>query len=262
MRQAHDGNSAEALPTAAEETPEVDNILFSRPSLYTVIGILTLAVLFCAGVLAYTVRRNDLLKSEYYRLMAAVAERGSKGARSTFDPDFPDTVETMGPGPKVEDTTRDILMLLVTRKPISNIPHPNRTRRTTTASVATRPAYYDDLDSGPRRPPNRTRMTGVAASKVLVATNRTVTRTSSSLDSPSTALTARLTTVEESLKETAGPQEYQVSPAVAATNVTAAEAIGLTLESAGNVTDADVNATLSEEEYDVIESSERTEAGA
>ncbi|XP_077540023.1 uncharacterized protein LOC144152588 [Haemaphysalis longicornis] len=129
MRQVHDGNSAEALPTAAEQTPEVDNILFSSPSLYTIIGVLTLAVLFCAGVLAYTVRRNDLLKSEYYRLMAAVAERGSKGARSTFDPDFPDTVETMGPGPKVEDTTRDVLMLLVTRKSISNTSHPNRTRR-------------------------------------------------------------------------------------------------------------------------------------
>lgn len=261
MRQVHDGNSAEALPTAAEQTSEVDNILFSSPSLYTIIGVLTLAVLFCAGVLAYTVRRNDLLKSEYYRLMAAVAERGSKGARSTFDPDFPDTVETMGPGPKVEDTTRDVLMLLVTRKPISNISHSNRTRRTATASVATRAVYYDDLDSGPR-PPNRTRTPGVSANEVLVVTNHTVTRTSSSLDSPSTSLEARLTTFEASLNEVAGSQVYRVSPAVAATNVTAAEAIGLTLKPVGNATGADANATLSDEEYDVIESSERPEAGA
>lgn len=262
MRQVHDGNSAEALPTAAEQTSEVDNILFSSPSLYTIIGVLTLAVLFCAGVLAYTVRRNDLLKSEYYRLMAAVAERGSKGARSTFDPDFPDTVETMGPGPKVEDTTRDVLMLLVTRKPISNISHSNRTRRTATASVATRAVYYDDLDSGPRRPPNGTRTPGVSANEVLVVTNHTVTRTSSSLDSPSTSLEARLTTFEASLNEVAGSQVYRVSPAVAATNVTAAEAIGLTLKPVGNATGADANATLSDEEYDVIESSERPEAGA
>lgn len=244
MRQLHDGdtNSAE---------PEVDSILFARSSLYTVIGLLTLAVLFCAGVLAYTVRRNDVLKTEYYRLMVAVAERGSKGAtRSTFEPDFPpESVETMGPGPKVEEATRDAVMLLVTRKPISNVSHPNRTRRTTTASMATRAVYYDDLDSGPRR--KRPRM---AANKVV--RNNTVARTSSSLDALGKALlTARLTTFEESLKETAPPQVLKASPAVAATNVTEAEAIVLTPEYAVSDTDANDNTTLSEADYYAIDSS-------
>lgn len=244
MRQLHDGdtNSAE---------PEVDSILFARSSLYTVIGLLTLAVLFCAGVLAYTVRRNDVLKTEYYRLMVAVAERGSKGAtRSTFEPDFPpESAETMGPGPKVEEATRDAVMLLVTRKPISNVSHPNRTRRTTTASIATRAVYYDDLDSAPRR--KRPRM---AANKVV--RNNTVARTSSSLDALGKALlTARLTTFEESLKETAPPHVLKASPAVAATNVTAAEAIVLTPDYAVSDTDANDNTTLSEADYYAIDSS-------
>lgn len=255
MRRLHDTNSAEDLPAAAEQAlPEVDNVLFSRSSLYTVIGMLTLAVLFCAGVLAYTVRRNDLLKTEYYRLMAAIAERGSKSARSTFDPDIPESVETMGPGPKVEDTTHEILMLLVTRRPISNISHPNGTRRTTTASLATRTVYNDDLKSGQKRASSITTTPGVSTKKVLVGSNATAAGTSSSLDAPSTeSVTLRSPTIKASIKKVTAPRELKVSPAVSATNVTAAKAI--TLQSASNSTDAGVNATLSEEDYYENESS-------
>ncbi|KAH7948109.1 hypothetical protein HPB52_018644 [Rhipicephalus sanguineus] len=149
--QAVVSRSSDAIHAEQQLEQQAETILFSQGSLYAVIGMLTLAVLFCAGVLAYSVRRNDLLKSEYRRVMEAFVMRRSKTTSFPTEPEPTETAETMGPAPKLDDGTQDAILLLLTRKPISNIQHPNvnkpRTRKPT-PPPASSTVFDDDLDSG------------------------------------------------------------------------------------------------------------------
>ncbi|CAN8017725.1 unnamed protein product, partial [Ixodes persulcatus] len=159
-----------------------DSILFSRVSLYSVIGMLTLAVLFCAGVLVYTMRRNDLLKAEYYRLMSAIVNRTHRGRDLRDVAMTTETTESMGPAAGLPQGTLDGILILLTHRTISVIDKRDKTIATKNpiaqlqkSLTQTDSLYYDDLDSGPKATSRavsdsstvaatKTRTTGLASS--------------------------------------------------------------------------------------------------
>ncbi|CAN7982262.1 unnamed protein product, partial [Ixodes pacificus] len=177
MRSPRDGREV-----AIQSEQDNDSILFSRVSLYSVIGMLTLAVLFCAGVLAYTMRRNDLLKAEYYRLMSAIANRTHRGRGLGDAAVTTETTESMGPAAGLPEGTLDGILILLTHRTISLIDKRDKTiatknpiARLQKSLTQTDSLYYDDLDSGPKATARavsdsstvaatRTRTTGLANS--------------------------------------------------------------------------------------------------
>ncbi|KAL1481009.1 hypothetical protein MTO96_050553, partial [Rhipicephalus appendiculatus] len=179
--QATVSRSADAIHVEQQLEQQAETILFSQGSLYAVIGMLTLAVLFCAGVLAYSVRRNDLLKTEYRRVMEAIAMRRSKTTSFPTEPEPTETPETMGPAPKLDEATQDAILLLLTRKPISNIQRPNANKpRTAKRPPASSTLLYDDLDSGVKRLPEVTLSLRSDRQTTTTAQNETTTSLSTS----------------------------------------------------------------------------------
>ncbi|XP_075750476.1 uncharacterized protein LOC142817323 [Rhipicephalus microplus] len=175
---------------------QAQTILFSEGSLYAVMGMLTLAVLFCVGVLAFSIRRNDLLKTEYRRLMDAIAMRRSKTTSFPTEPDTTETPETMGPEPKDDEVTQDAILSLLTRRPISNIQHPNVNKpRTTTQPPTSSTLFYDDLDSGVKRLPELKLDRRFARHTTTAADNETTTSLSSSEPMSVTTTSALITTL-------------------------------------------------------------------
>lgn len=171
MRSPRDGSE-----DAIHAELDTDAILFSRASLYSVIGMLALTVLFCMGVIAYTMRRNDLLKTEYYRLMSAIKEQALHGRASVADAETTDTTETMGPAPEAHEAlTAEGVALLLTRKPLPKVAlSRSRTRPTLHAQpqhsqARTDALYYDDLDSWPKVSKQGTRVPKASSNPISSA---------------------------------------------------------------------------------------------
>lgn len=258
MRPAEqaDSRSADAIHEERQQLEQqAETILFSHGSLYAVIAMLTLAVLFCAGVLAYSVRRNDLLKTEYRRVLEAFALRRSRTTRFPTEPEPTETSETMGPAPKLDESTQDAILLLLTRKPISNIQQPNLNKRPTTKLTATAggdTVYYDDLASGIKRTPKGTRSGRSTQQKTTATRNEMATSWSSSeqplVESASTTVTTLGTTPNAS-RETELPELETSSPATFATTARARIASEVTQISVMNSTDLDRNSTQLDADY-------------
>lgn len=218
--QAAVSRSSDAIHAEQQLEQQAETILFSQGSLYAVIGMLTLAVLFCAGVLAYSVRRNDLLKSEYRRVIEAFAKRVSKATSFPTEPEPTETAETMGPAPKLDSGTQDAILLLLTRKPISNIQHPNVNKPRTTKPTpppARSTAFDDDLDSGVRRLPTVTRTRRPAPQTTTATRNETATSLSSGEQAAITTtltLTTALRTTANASEELPELPELETSPPV------------------------------------------------
>ncbi|CAN7936883.1 unnamed protein product, partial [Ixodes hexagonus] len=152
MRSPRDGRE-----DAIQNEQDDDSILFSRVSLYSVIGMLTLAVLFCAGVLAYTMRRNDLLKTEYYRLMSAIMNKTNRDRGLEDVAETTEATESMGPAGGLPEVTLAGILVLLTHRTISVVDKGNKTTATKVpvarfqkSVTETDSLYYDDLDSGPK----------------------------------------------------------------------------------------------------------------
>ncbi|KAH6929298.1 hypothetical protein HPB50_026159 [Hyalomma asiaticum] len=262
MRPAEQAGSrsADAIHAEREQLEQqAETILFSHGSLYAIIGMLTLAVLFCAGVLAYSVRRNDLLKTEYRRVMEAFAMKGSTTTRFPTEPDPTETPETMGPGPKLDDATQDAILLLLTRKPISNIQFPNlnKTRTTKPTPPATSiTSFDDDLDSGGKRMPQVTRSPRPVRQDTTVAARNETTTSLSSGGNVSVASTLALTTTlrttlnesdEAALEMSSEYPELEISSL--ATTATGALWSEVPWTSSANSSDYDNNSTQSVDNY-------------
>ncbi|XP_064487540.1 uncharacterized protein LOC135399733 [Ornithodoros turicata] len=149
---------------AIHADPDQQRIFFSRSSLYAVIGMLTVAVLFCAAVLAYTLRRNDLVKKEYFNILSAISHKVTIAQERATPTTVDTTTVSFGPAAtKKESTVLPVVVLALTRKPLTNISSLRgktvSARSSTTKAVmqAQRsgvttedPLYYDDLDVMPK----------------------------------------------------------------------------------------------------------------
>nr|XP_054922433.1 uncharacterized protein LOC129382463 [Dermacentor andersoni] len=262
-----DNRSADAIhEQRAQLEQQAETVLFSHGSLYAVIAMLTLAVLFCAGVLAYSIRRNDLLKAEYRRVMEAFALRASKTTRFPTEPEPTETSETMGPAPKLDESTQDAILLLLTRKPISNIQHPNLNKRPTTKLAATPggdTVYYDDLASGIKRMPKGTRSGRSTQQKTTATRNETATSSSSGEralveTTPTPVMT--LGTTPKAARGTELPKLETSSPATFTTTARARIASEVTHVSGLNYTDLDRNSTQSDADYGTDDDSDDDDA--
>ncbi|XP_077486080.1 uncharacterized protein LOC144097203 [Amblyomma americanum] len=243
--------SVEAIHIEQQQQQEAqaETVFFSHGSLYAVGAMLTLAVLFCAGVLAYTVRRNDMLKTEYHRLMAAIADRGSKSSRIPTESEPPETLETMGPAPRVDDATQDAVLLLLTHRPISNIDHPGRTRRSTTSTPFPdgEALYNDYLEgrwrqtvSGTRSATRRTDTTGNPSAAGTSSSDAVTSMSSSTPKSSATPITT-LKLVPNTTQQTTLVLESSTSVFVSTGSV--ARTSTVTHSSKVNASDSNGNST-------------------
>lgn len=175
--------------------------------------------------------------------------------RFPTEPEPTETSETMGPAPKLDESTQDAILLLLTRKPISNIQQPNLNKRPTTKLTATAggdTVYYDDLASGIKRTPKGTRSGRSTQQKTTATRNEMATSWSSSeqplVESASTTVTTLGTTPNAS-RETELPELETSSPATFATTARARIASEVTQISVMNSTDLDRNSTQLDADY-------------